>query len=167
MQDNPYNAPAAAVADFAPAGEQVLAGRGMRLVAVLIDAVIMLAIMLPIMWFGGYFTGMLSGVEPSLGTQLLWSMGGFVAFVLVQGMPLAASGQTWGKKLMKMKIVDLQGNKPSIGNLIGMRYLPTQAIGLVPFVGALYGLVNILFIFAEDRRCLHDKIAGTRVVVAE
>ena len=65
-----------------------------------------------------------------------------------------------------MKIVDLQGNKPEFGKLIGLRYLTTWVIGMVPVLGTIYQLVNVLFIFGNDRRCIHDKIAGTRVVVA-
>jgi uncharacterized RDD family membrane protein YckC len=33
-------------------------------------------------------------------------------------------------------------------------------IGIIPF----YGLVDVLFIFREDKRCIHDLIAGTHVV---
>jgi len=36
-------------------------------------------------------------------------------------------------------------------------------LGLIP----LYGLVDILFIFRSDRRCIHDMIAGTQIVEAE
>jgi uncharacterized RDD family membrane protein YckC len=168
MQDsNPYSAPAAAVADIAPAGAQELAGRGLRLGGAIIDVLILLAIMLPLMFVGGYFSGMMSGVKPAFGTQLMWGVLGFIIFVAVQGVPLNASGQTWGKKLLKMKIVDLAGNQPSLATLIGKRYLPVQAIGLIPVVGGLFGFVNVLFIFGEERRCIHDLIAGTRVVVAD
>jgi uncharacterized RDD family membrane protein YckC len=168
MQDsNPYSAPSAHVADIAPAGAQELAGRGMRLAAAFIDGLILLAIMMPLMYMGGYFSGMMSGEQPGFGTQLMWAVLGFVVFVVVQGMPLNASGQTWGKKLLKMKIVDLEGRQPSFATLIGKRYLPVQAVSAVPFVGGLLALVNVLFIFGEERRCLHDLVAGTRVVVAD
>jgi hypothetical protein len=33
-------------------------------------------------------------------------------------------------------------------------------LGIIPF----YGFVDVLFIFGQERRCLHDLIAGTRVV---
>ena len=168
MQDNnPYSAPSAAVADVAPAGSQELAGRGMRLAAAIIDALILLVIMIPLMVMGGYFRGFMTGEQPGMATQLMWAALGFVIFVLVQGYPLSQSGQTWGKKALKMKIVDLDGRQPSFATLIAKRYLPVQAISAVPVVGGLFGLVNVLFIFREDRRCIHDLIAGTRVVVAD
>lgn len=168
MQDsNPYSAPSAHVADIAPAGTQELAGRGMRLAAAIVDGLILVAIMLPLMYMGGYFSGIMTGEQPGFGTQIMWAVLGFVVFVVVQGMPLNASGQTWGKKMLKMKIVDLEGRQPSFATLIGKRYLPVQAVTAIPFVGGLFGLVNVLFIFGEERRCLHDLVAGTRVVVAD
>ena len=113
MQDNnPYSAPSAAVADVAPAGSQELAGRGMRLAAAIIDALILLVILIPLMVMGGYFSGFMTGQQPGMATQLMWAALGFVIFVLVQGYPLSQSGQTWGKKALKMKIVDLDGRQP-------------------------------------------------------
>lgn len=47
-----------------------------------------------------------------------------------------------------------------------LRYLPMHIVGQVPIVGALIGFINPMFIFRADQRCLHDLIAGTRVVVA-
>jgi hypothetical protein len=35
---------------------------------------------------------------------------------------------------------------------------------VVPYLGAIFHMVDCLTIFREDRRCLHDHIAGTRVV---
>ena len=85
---------------------------------------------------------------------------------------LAGLGERLGAALidvvlmLKIKIVDLQGRKPSFGRLAGLRYLPMQLVNMIPFVGGLIALVNVLMIFRSDRRCGHDLIAGTRVVNA-
>lgn len=164
--DNPYSAPGARLED-APPLHNALADRWMRLVGAFIDGMLLMAILMPMLWFGGYFEGMLRGEQPPFAEQAFWAGIGFVVFVLVQGYPLQATGQTWGKKLLKMKIVGLDGGKPGFGKLLALRYLSTQVINLVPVVGPLYNLVNVLFIFGDERRCLHDRIAGTRVVVAD
>src|SRR3546814_13450110 len=83
----------------------------------------------------------------------MWAVIGFVVFAIVQAFPLNASGQTWGKKLLKIKIVDLDGGKPTLGRLLGMRYLPVQAVGVIPPIGALIQIVEVLLIFRSDRRC--------------
>lgn len=164
-ENNPYAAPTAVVGDV-QAAEVQLAGRGMRLVAVIIDTLIVLVLLIPVMLVGGIFTMLFSGEEPGFGTTLMIGVATFVLFVVVQGYPLNATGQTWGKKALGIKIVDLAGNKPEFGRLIALRYLTTQVIGMIPFIGVIYGLVNVLFIFGDDRRCIHDRIAGTRVVMA-
>ncbi|OGT55674.1 MAG: hypothetical protein A3E01_17075 [Gammaproteobacteria bacterium RIFCSPHIGHO2_12_FULL_63_22] len=164
-EHNPYDAPNATVADIDDQQVQ-LAGRGMRLVGSLIDTVLMLVILVPAMFAGGYISSIMSGVEPSFVNQMQWGLIGFIIFLVVQGFPLYSSGQTWGKKALGIKIVDMQGNKPEFGKLIGLRYLTTWVIGLVPVLGTIYQFVNVLFIFGNDRRCIHDKIAGTRVVMA-
>ncbi len=162
---NPYAAPSAVLSEVELLGDDELAGRGTRLAAIIIDTVVQIAVMLPIMFAGGYLTYLTSGQKPSWGTTALWSVAGFVAFVAVQGYPLATGGQTWGKKLLKVRIVDLAGNKPDLVSLLGLRYGVLQVIGLLPIVGPMYTVVDALFIFSKDRRCLHDKIAGTRVTV--
>ena len=43
-----------------------------------------------------------------------------------------------------------------------LRVVVNGLLGFIP----LYGVVDILFIFREDRRCIHDLIAGTVVVNA-
>jgi len=37
-------------------------------------------------------------------------------------------------------------------------------IGIIPAIGGIIQIVNILFIFRDDRKCIHDLIAGTVVV---
>lgn len=164
--DNPFRAPTSEVRDVAPDLE--LAGRGQRLAAVFIDGLIMLAVLLPLMWVGGYFSAVWDaaqrGQEPGLGLVLLWAGIAFIVFVAVQGVPLSASGQTWGKKLLNIRIVDLDGNKPQFAKLVGLRYLPIQMVANLPVAGPLVALLNVLLIFRSDRRCGHDLLAGTRVV---
>jgi hypothetical protein len=37
-------------------------------------------------------------------------------------------------------------------------------LGLVPGFGSVFGLADACFIFGTERRCLHDRMAGTIVV---
>ncbi len=99
--------------------------------------------------------------------MLMWAAVGFIVFLVVQGVPLNATGQTWGKRITGIKIVDLAGNKPPFGKLIGLRYLPVGVASNIPFIGPIISIVNVLLIFRGDRRCGHDLIAGTRVVQAK
>ncbi|PZO66328.1 MAG: RDD family protein [Pseudoxanthomonas suwonensis] len=161
---NPYSAPQSDVV-LAQDGTHQLAGRGIRLLAAIIDTVILLVIMVPLMLVGGYIdTVMSSGGQVPFFTILMWTLIGFAVFAVVQGFPLNANGQTWGKRALGIRIVDLQGNKPPLGKLLGLRYLPLNVANAIPMVGPLLGLVNVLLIFRADRRCGHDLIAGTQVV---
>ena len=59
------------------------------------------------------------------------------------------------------------GEIPGLGKTLGLRMFVNNLIGNVPFVGPFYTLADILFIFGEERRCLHDHLASTKVVEAE
>ncbi len=160
---NPYSAPTAVVQDINEPNQ--LAGRGERLGAALIDGLILMFILIPLMWFGGYFKYAMSGQQPSLGLQLIWTLIGFAVFVLLQGYTLHQSGQSIAKKLLGIKIIDRDGKKPPLYKLIALRYGLMQLIALVPIIGVLVvGFVNPLMIFSKEKRCLHDLIAGTYVV---
>lgn len=168
QDNNPYQSPQTAVADVSTGDD--LAGRGERLGAAIIDTIIMIAVILPVMYVGGYFTQVLeaaaTGNQVSMASQLMWAVIGFAVFVAVQFYPLNASAQTWGKRALGVRIANLDGSQPGIGQLLGKRYLPVQAVAAVPIVGNVLAVINVLFIFREDRRCVHDLIAGTRVVKA-
>lgn len=169
MPQDPYRSPDAEVASGPGTGLDP-AIRALRLAAVLIDGCIALVVMVPLMFMGGYWEAAFEAGRSGgfalmpLGTTLLWAAVGFLVFVLIQGYPLQMTGQTWGKKLLSLKIVDLQGNKPSLADLLLKRYLPTHAIVNLPCLGLIYALVDSLMIFRPDQRCVHDLIAGTRVV---
>lgn len=166
---DPYQAPRVNLEAAVEPG--TLAGRGARLAAAIIDGLILMVLLVPLMFVGGYIDAVQAAA--GAGEQVpwvyvaMWTMIGFGVFVALQAVPLHRSGQTWGKRLLKIRIVDLEGRKPPLGRLLTLRYLPVQAASAVPVLGQLLPLVNVLFIFREDRRCAHDLLAGTRVVVAE
>ena len=177
MTDNdPYLAPNTVLVDPVPADELVPAERLTRLGAALLDGLLQSLVLVPLV-FGVMFLVFVPGGEPDPrmfeflqgGGQFLFSFGfvvaGFVIFLLIQGYPLARFGQTWAKRWLGIRIVDEHGHKPEFVRLVLLRYGVVQLAAMVPCLGALFGLADPLCIFRDDRRCLHDLMAGTRVVV--
>jgi uncharacterized RDD family membrane protein YckC len=87
--------------------------------------------------------------------------------LVIQVYLLVTRGQTIGKKLLGIKIVayDTEAH-PGFVKIILLRGFVNGVISAIPVVGGLYALVDACFIFREDRRCLHDHLAGTKVVKA-
>lgn len=73
--------------------------------------------------------------------------------------------QSIGKWYCKLQIFDVETIQPAgfFKNWF-LRSFVNGLISGVPFVGGLYGLVDVLFVFSENHRCLHDHIAGTQVM---
>lgn len=145
-----------------------LASRGLRLVASLIDSVILAIFILPLMYFTGGFDGFAQTppIEPSLGYLLLLGVINFALFAVLNRTLLRDKGQTIGKKVMKIRIQDLDGKTPCFSELLFKRYAYYFLIGYVPVVGGLISILGVLFIFGKSRRCVHDYIASTQVVRA-
>jgi uncharacterized RDD family membrane protein YckC len=89
---------------------------------------------------------------------------GFGIFLLIHGYLLATKGQTVGKMVMKTQIVGNDGKLVPFVPLILKRYIPLSVVSQIPYLGPLVGLVNVLLIFRSNRKCLHDEIAGTKVI---
>lgn len=160
-----YAPPQAEVADVAGDGVE-LGGRGTRLRAVLIDALLVAALL----WGVGRVTPW-NVFEPDMSAGLLRPMFtnlvlGFIAFTVLNGYLLATQGQTIGKRLLGLRIVRPDGERASLARLLGARYGIGYVISLVPIAGGLYGLIDALLIFRESHQCLHDNIADTIVVKA-
>ncbi len=135
-----------------------------RLFAAIIDSVIGLLFMLPMFFVFG--VGELQ--EPSTSVTIGLLVYGAVLTLLVHGYWLHYYGQTLGKKFMAIRVENIEGGKASLTTIYFKRMLPMQLIGLVPAVGQLIaGLLNPLFIFRKERRCLHDYIAKTKVIYVE
>jgi uncharacterized RDD family membrane protein YckC len=163
--ENPYATPTAAVIDKEEeVGE--LAGRGQRLAAAIVDGIIGMALASPMMVLLGTFDYLKAGQPLPVWLTIVSTGLGFVLFALVNGYFLKTNGQTIGKKMIGIKIVDMRDELLSLGRVLGLRYLPITLVTAVPILGQILPLIDVLFIFRKDRRCLHDLIAGTRVVRA-
>lgn len=167
---NPYAAPIASsqLEEMSYAGT-ILATRAERFAGSLIDNLILLPIVIPLA-FGVGITLAISGVdmESLLGSTMSSLVGGAVGVMVffgINGYLLATRGQTVGKMIMKTMIVsDATDQKLPLGRLLGLRYLPIWILASVPYVGFIVNFANALAIFRENRKCLHDDIAGTKVI---
>ena len=164
-QENPYAPPEADIEVVSP-NEVQLASRWARLGGSLVDGLVGFAVVFTLMFVTGMWEIFMAGGQSYADTATL-SVGGLVVFLLIHGYPLATRGQTLGKMAAGTRIVSVaDGRILPLWKVFGLRYIPIALIGGVPVVGQILNLVNILLIFRSDRRCGHDMIAGTRVVVA-
>ncbi len=104
----------------------------------------------------------LAALSPSQKTLLTFSP--FIIFFALHSYSLYQRGQTLGKRFMGIAIVTLDNRKPAFFPLIAQRYFSQWLMGLVPFIGFALRLADISLVFRSDKRCLHDLIAGTKVI---
>jgi uncharacterized RDD family membrane protein YckC len=76
---------------------------------------------------------------------------------------IASRGQSIGKFLLGTKIIDPHGGNPGFICGVILRNWVRAALSFIPF----FSLVDVLFIFTDSQRCIHDYLAGTTVVEAE
>lgn len=164
-EENRYAPPKADVQD-ADGESGNLASRGARLGGAIIDAIISGIVSFPIMYYTGFWQSAMTG-EVNIGDQLMLAIFGIVVFLLLNGYLLAKRGQTIGKALVGTRIVSVEDEQIlPLPKVFGLRYLPINIVAQVPYVGSILALINVLFIFRDDRRCVHDLIAGTKVINA-
>jgi uncharacterized RDD family membrane protein YckC len=129
------------------------AGFWLRVVASLIDSLLMLMVLTPILFifFGNAFW--MSG---------LVGMGGFVVNYLLPALVVILfwvyKSATPGKMLLKLRIVDAAtGGKPTSGQLIG-RYA-AYYVSMLPLLLGFFWVA-----FDRRKQGWHDKLAGTLVI---
>ena len=82
-------------------------------------------------------------------------------------------GRSLGKLAMGIRIVRVDEAPAGFVHAVLLRAFVPAAIqfvlGMVPFLplGIAFWLADILCIFREDRRCIHDLIADTKVIKVE
>lgn len=108
----------------------------------------------------------LAGLEGNM----RWIQIGLGAAMFVQVLLIAFRGQNIGKLIVGARVVRAADGAPAgIFPAALLRFIfPVTLIfvlnGAFPLLGFLFLLVDYGFMFRADRRCLHDLIAGTKVV---
>jgi uncharacterized RDD family membrane protein YckC len=167
---NPYAPPSAEIAPnhepIARLADRRLASRGKRLGAAVVDTLI--AVVAGTILSRTYCA--LGSVSQSAELAQL----GFLVSMVPQWFLIAKRGQSVGKMLFKIEIVVADGSRASFVHGVALRVWPIlfASMGAQLMAPALrtvisvISLVDMLFIFRSDHRCLHDRVAGTYVVDA-
>lgn len=167
--ENPYQAPTATdIPDaFIQVGDLQLAGRGERFAAAFVDGLInvvfIVAMVFALIWVGS-LESFVEFADAGFLMAMLFTLASSLFYILINWKFLTTNGQTIGKKFADIRIVTLDGKLPPISDLIFKRYGFYTLVALIPVVGSYLSVVNVLFIFGKERRCVHDHVAGTRVV---
>jgi uncharacterized RDD family membrane protein YckC len=161
-----YAPPTAHVADVdirPQDGSPVLAERGTRLGAALLDGLLIFAAFALLAWLSPWNVWRGDGglAHTAMATALA-----FGVFLLINGHGLVTRGQTWGKRWLGIRIVGADGAPVPAWRLLGVRYGVGSLFGLNPVTQWIWSLADSLAIFHASRRCLHDRLARTIVVKA-
>jgi len=121
------------------------AGFWIRLVALAIDCIIIVPL-------NNYILSYISdgSILRILVPNMIW-------WVYTAGLTYSSLQATLGKKILGLKVVDLNGNRISFGKATG-RFLASILSGLILGIGYL------MVAFNPKKQGLHDQIAGTYVV---
>lgn len=129
------------------------AGVGVRFVAAIIDGIIV---------------GLVSFVLGAVLGIFMGEAGAFLNIILNIAITIfywvfyqASQGQTIGKKVMGIKVVDLAGNKPTAMTFFLREIIGKLVSAIILFIGYL------MILWDAKKQGLHDKIAGTVVIRVE
>ncbi len=163
--ENIYAPPKANLIPNQDENSVILANRSKRFWGVMIDVIIAMVITFPLMQLTGYWEKA-ANQNISITDTIILGVFGFVLFMLLHGYFLSNYGQTIGKKLIGTKIVSSDSNDIlPFWKVVFVRYLPMTVMGQIPVLGGLFAMADSLFVFRKDKRCIHDLIAGTKVVL--
>lgn len=171
--NNNYAPPQSAVADVQEAGTEK-ATRSSRLGAAFIDGLLFSAPFAP-SYIVALNTIAHQGRITAVGAWMAMAATGALFYfgVLVELVILAVvavlvyrNSQTIGKKLVGIKVARSDGSRATFGRIFWLRNFVNSLLTMIPLLGGLYALVDILMIFGDARRCCHDHIADTIVIRA-
>lgn len=169
---NPYAAPTAEIVDQAVKPRLALARPGQRLAAKIIDNLfvglpIALGVLVPMLTFEGMDFGVGGSAVPGSASRglVIAMAGGGLMFLVAMGViiyMLNADGTTPGKRAMGIRIVSVDGSPAELWRVLLLRMFTPFMINY--FCG-VFSLIDAMFIFRQDQRCIHDHMAGTVVIL--
>ena len=176
--------------DYEPEGadEMELASPGKRIAAYLINCLIGAVAYIPMIWGAVSMSGSYAAamdpenpvqMEPSGFAMGMIGLGSvlILAYLIFQAVLMSKTGQSLGKRIMKIKVVNEDGDNPGFVGVVALREIVPNIIlmvvGMIPLLGPIAQLgfwiacLVMLFLVERDRRTLQDMIAKTYVVDAE
>ena len=166
---NPYAPPRASVRDIAdPTVAFELAERGTRFGGAMLDGLVFGVMVYAPLFLMPFMRDPEAAEDLSAGSEMMTAVGaglafvGFIIWLVLTVRYMKRNGQSIGKKLVNIKVVRTDGAPISFARLFWLRTFVNAAFSIIP----LYSIIDVLFIFGEARRCLHDRIADTIVVKA-
>jgi uncharacterized RDD family membrane protein YckC len=140
---------------------KLLATRGARLVAWLLD--VLIAALVVVM--AGELTA--RAFPQYAAAKAVGLVSGAVALTVIQATLLSWLGQTLGKMAVGVRVVRLADeSNPGLLYAFVLREVVPGLISLIPIIGQMFALIDRVCIFSEDRRCLRDYMADTKVIEA-
>jgi uncharacterized RDD family membrane protein YckC len=160
----PPNLPHPPVVDMAKATQAPIVK---RLAAGAIDALLSGILMMPLLNYAGIWEKLiLQQRDFTLAQVFFVFMSWQGIYLLLNARLLAQQGQTVGKRIMRLRIVEATGHACTLTHLFFVRRMIPQVAWNLPFIGLGLAIGNLAFIFRPDRRCLHDHLASTVVIDA-
>lgn len=105
----------------------------------------------------------------ALAEGVMWVWAGLLSAMCLQAILIAFRGQNLGKVMLGGRVVRFSDGQPAgfVRGVLLRFFLPVMIMMMlnVAFpLGFLFLVVDYCFIFRADQRCLHDLMAGTKVV---
>lgn len=145
----------------------VLAGPGQRIGARLLDS-------LPIFVIGIVAALIMPAFRNNAELGMLVFIALVLAYLVYQVVLMTKYGQTFGKKMLGIRVVNANGDNPGFVKYVLVREfgynLIVSILGMIPIlgglisIGALIANIVLLFMVERDRRVLWDLLADTYVV---
>lgn len=154
-----------------------LASVSKRILAVLIDQLIMIAAIFPLLMHTGMDV-LSKPMTPAHVQSIVESVPNHImtisalmilAVFVVQTLMLIKKGQTLGKMAVGLRILDKNSlSLPSVTNILLIRTVLTNIAYSVPMIGMLLLVADfIIMIIDKQKQSLHDKLAKTVVMIAD
>lgn len=154
-----------------------LASVSKRILAVLIDQLIMIAAIFPLLMHTGMdvlskpmTSAHVQSIVESVPNHIMTiSALMILAVFVVQTLMLIKKGQTLGKMAVGLRILDKNSlSLPSVTNILLIRTVLTNIAYSVPMIGMLLLVADfIIMIIDKQKQSLHDKLAKTVVMIAD
>ena len=162
---NPYSAPVSEVLNESTAeeAELILASRWARLFAYIIDVIMLF---LTSIFIGVILSFIVSDTFLDSANEMTIGVMVISVYMLINGSLLVMRGQTVGKLILRIRIVNPSTKKvPGFVDVVLKRYVAFMVLSLLPLI-SLVTIINPFMIFRETKKCWHDDFANTIVVKA-